>query len=61
MPSASCSNYAQELEEVNGGNTDGIAALAGCLVGANLGATAIGPEWRRVESYDDLIDLASRF
>ena len=44
-----------------GGDTDTIAAMAGALCGAHLGATAIPAPWRdRVESADRLVDLADQ-
>lgn len=41
-----------------GGDTDTIAAMTGALAGALGGLAAIPPQWRRVEGYDTLNDLA---
>jgi ADP-ribosylglycohydrolase len=44
-----------------GGDTDTIAAMAGALSGAFLGASAIPEQWRaRVEASDRITALADR-
>lgn len=41
-----------------GGDTDTIAAMAGALAGARWGLSAVPEEWRRIEGYDRLLELA---
>jgi ADP-ribosylglycohydrolase len=48
---------AQALIEAKGGNTDGIAALAGAFSGAHLGRRAIPEEYHGVEEHDHLVGL----
>ncbi len=56
-PSMPCNSMADELINVNGGNTDGIAALTGCILGAALGIRAIEERWKSVEGYEEIVFL----
>jgi ADP-ribosylglycohydrolase len=48
----------EEMEVVNGGNTDGIAALTGSLVGSAVGLQGIDHRWRTVEDYERITQIA---
>lgn len=58
---ASGLSYEEGLQQVNGGNTDGIAALTGCMVGACVGECGIDQCWQQVEGHDEIRALALRF
>jgi ADP-ribosylglycohydrolase len=60
-PKTPCSSLAEEIQEVNGGNTDGIAALAGCVMGACVGLEGIERKWREVEGYEAMLELGVQF
>lgn len=44
-----------------GGDTDTIAAMAGALAGARYGLSGVPREWRDVEGYERMIELADTF
>lgn len=51
-------NWDLATVDENGGNSDGIAALVGAIIGARLGVKGIGTRWSGVEEYDVLASLA---
>lgn len=46
--------FGQSLIEAKGGNTDGIAALTGAMIGAHAGIAAIPSDLRTVEGFEEL-------
>lgn len=50
-------SWAEQVRFCKGGNTDGIAALAGAFSGAYNGLHAIPEKFRKVENYERLVKL----
>lgn len=47
-----------DMADGNGGNTDGIAAIVGSIVGAHYGESELLSQWREVENADGIRNLA---
>ena len=50
--------WTEQLMECVGGNTDGIAAICGCFLGAYYGANAIPDKYNIIENRSEMLKLS---